>query len=255
VTATIDGPQSLLSVLRAIADNEDVLNAQMGVGIVLRTGIVQSSLPTVTIAMDGESSMGGPMIFDHAKGDLLLPEDSMLTAGDTVVMAPLSKRRWVVLFKTRRGGETSYRARFGLNNDRSGGEFAGMEVIQDPATGLVTINLVGGTTNVTGGITNVEGGITNVGGGEVTNITGDHVLVNGGAPGGGAHEEFVPANGATDLTLSQSASLLYIVSRSGIIQSADDGHYSLGPPQNKKITFTDAFNGTERVVVVYARAA
>jgi hypothetical protein len=150
VTATIDGPQSFLNMLRAIADNEDVLNAQMGVGIVLRTGIVLTSLPEVTIAMDGESSMGGPMVFDHAKGDLLLPEDSMLTAGDTVVMAPLSKRKWVVLFKTRKTNESVYRARFGLNNDRSGGEFAGLEVIQDPVTGEVTINLVGGTTNVNG---------------------------------------------------------------------------------------------------------
>jgi hypothetical protein len=248
MTATIDGPQSLLGVLRAIADNEDILNAQMGVGIVLRTGIVLTSMPEVTVAMDGESSMGGPMVFNEAKGDLLVPEDSMLTAGDTVVMAPLSKRKWVILFKTRRGNETIYRARYGLNNDRNGGEFAGLEVIQDPTTGTVTINLVGGTTNV-------EGGITNIGGGEITNIEGDHVLINGGAPGGGSHEEFLPANGATNVTLSTSASLLYVVSRSGIIQSANDGHYSLGPPQNTRVTFSDAFDGTERVVVVYARAA
>jgi hypothetical protein len=157
MTATIDGPQKLLDVLRTIADNEDKLNALTGVGLVLRTGIVMSSLPEVTVAMDGESSLGGPMIFEEAKGDLLVPEDLMLTRGDTIVMAPLSKRRWVVMFKTRTSPEEMYRARYGLNNDRTGGDFAGLEVIQDPVTGEVTINLVGGTTNVNGSDVLVNG--------------------------------------------------------------------------------------------------
>lgn len=148
--STIDGPQRLLDIIRSVADNEDKLNALSGTGLVLRTGVVMTSLPEVTIAMDGESSMGGPMVFEEARGDLLVPENMILTKGDTVIMAPLSKRRWVVMFKTRTSQEQIYRARFGLNNDRSGGDFAGLEVIQDPNTGEVTINLVGGTTNVNG---------------------------------------------------------------------------------------------------------
>jgi hypothetical protein len=80
---TLDGPQKLLDVLRTIADNEDKLNALTGTGLVLRTGVVLTSLPEITIAMDGESSLGGPMVFDHSKGDLLIPEDLFLT-GDTV---------------------------------------------------------------------------------------------------------------------------------------------------------------------------
>lgn len=139
------------------------MNALTGTGLVLKSGVVLSSLPEITISMDGETSMGGPMIFDHAKGDLLIPEDLFLTKGDTVVLAPLSKRRWVILFKTRVSDDQIYRARYGLNKDRDGGDFAGLEVIEDPATGLVTINLVGGTTNVDG---------------THTNINGDHVFVN-----------------------------------------------------------------------------
>jgi hypothetical protein len=154
---TLDGPQKLLDVLRVIADNEDKLNALTGTGLVLRTGVVLTPLPELTISMDGETSMGGPMIFDHSKGDLLIPEDLFLTTGDTVVLAPISKRRWVILFKTRTTNEQIYRARYGLNNDRAGGAFAGLEVIEDPVTGQVTINLVGGITNVSGGTTNVNG--------------------------------------------------------------------------------------------------
>lgn len=155
---TLDGPQKLLDVLRVIADTEDKLNALTGTGLVLKTGVVLSSLPEITIAMDGESSMGGPMVFDESKGDLLVPEDLFLTKGDTVVMAPLSKRKWTVMFKTRTSESQIYRARFGINKDReAGGDFAGLEVIEDPVTHLVTINLVGGTTNVIGNTTNVNG--------------------------------------------------------------------------------------------------
>lgn len=160
---TLDGPQKLLDVLRTIADNEDKLNALTGTGLVLKTGVVLTSLPEITIAMDGESSLGGPMIFDESKGDLLVPEDLMLTKGDTVVMAPLSKRKWTIMFKTRTSESQIYRARYGLNRDRDGGAFAGLEVIVDPVTGAATINLVGGTTNVSGG---------------QTNVNGDHVFVN-----------------------------------------------------------------------------
>ena len=156
--ATIDGPQKLLDVLRVISDNEDKLNALAGVGVVLRTGVVLTSLPDISISMDGESSLGGPMIFSEAKGDLLVPEDILLTRGDTVVMAPLSKRRWSIMFKTRTTGSEIYRARLGLNRDRDGGDFAGLEVVMDPATGEVTVNVVGATTNITADITNIGGG-------------------------------------------------------------------------------------------------
>jgi len=179
---TMDGPQKFLTLLRNIADQEDKMNALTGTGLVLRTGVVLSALPEITISMDGESSMGGPMIFDHSKGDLLIPEDLFITKGDTVVMAPLSKRRWVILFKTRTTDEQIYRARFGLNNDRAGGEFAGLEVIEDPVTGKVTINLVGGITNVVGGTTNVNGDNVFVNNSEIA----DDVIVGPPGPAGPA---------------------------------------------------------------------
>jgi hypothetical protein len=328
---TIDGPQKLLDVLRNIADNEDKLNALAGTGLVLRTGIVLSSLPEITVAMDGESSLGGPMIFAEHKGDLLVPEDLMLTKGDTVVMAPLSKRKWVIMFKTRTTNEQIYRARYGINKDRDGGDFAGLEVIMDPVTHAVTINLVGGTTNVNGdnvfvnnseiaedvivgpqgpagppgpagpvgpgstvpgppGVTGPAGPQGNPG---PTGLKGDPgatgpqglegqrgyegmpgpigpkgdtgpagpqgspgpqgAMGETGATTTGAHEEFVPANGATVVTLSTQATLLLMVSRGGVIQSYVNGDYALTGGGNT-VTFTDPFNGSERVIISYGAA-
>lgn len=63
-----------------------------------------------------------------------------------------------------------------------------------------------------------------------------------------AHEEFLPANGATTISLSQAAERVLIVARSGILQSATDGHYALA---GQTLTFSDSFDGTERVVVAY----
>jgi hypothetical protein len=325
MSPTIDGPQKLLDVLRVIADTEDKLNAQTGVGLVLRTGVVQTSLPEITIAMDGESSLGGPMIFNEAKGDLLIPEDLMLTQGDTVVLAPLSKRKWVILFKTRLDKPTIYRARYGLNSDRNGGEFAGLEVIQDPITGVITVNLVGGTTNVNGdnvfvnnsgiaedvivgppgpsgpagppgprGPTGADStapgpagpagpqgnpGPTGLGGpkgdtgpqgpiglGGPTGPQGIPGPVGATGPAGaqgpqgvmgatgatstGAHEEFIPVAGSTVVTLSTTAIMLLMVARGGVIQSYVNGDYSLTGGGNT-VTFTDAFDGSERVIISY----
>src|SRR5580765_5887874 len=296
---TMDGPQKFLTLLRNIADQEDKMNALTGTGLVLRTGVVLSALPEITISMDGESSMGGPMIFDHSKGDLLIPEDLFITKGDTVVMAPLSKRRWVILFKTRTTDEQIYRARFGLNNDRAGGEFAGLEVIEDPVTGKVTINLVGGITNVSGGTTNVNGDNVFVNNSEIAqdvivgppgpagpagpagaagppgaNSTvpgpagpagpqgspgpkGDPgpqgVMGTPGATSTGAHEEFVPLAGATSVNLSTPAIILLFVSRGGVVQSFVDGNYSLTNNGNT-VTFSEPFNGTERVIISYGAA-
>ena len=132
--------------------------------------------------MDGESSLGGPMIFEEAKGDLLVPEDLMLTKGDTVVLAPLSKRKWTIMFKTRTTQSQIYRARYGLNRDRDGGDFAGLEVVMDPVTGAVTINLVGGTTNVEGTHTNINGDHVFVNNSEIA----DDVIVGPPGPGGPA---------------------------------------------------------------------
>lgn len=335
---TIDGPQRLLDVLRNIADNEDKLNALAGTGLVLRTGIVLTSLPEVTVAMDGESSMGGPMIFAEHKGDLLVPEDLLLTKGDTVVMAPLSKRKWVIMFKTRTTNEQIYRARYGLNRDRDGGAFAGLEVTMDPVTGEVAINLVGGTTNVSGGTTNINGDNVFVNNSEIaedvivgpqgpegppgpagpvgpgstvpgpagttgpagpqgnpgsTGLKGDPGTIGpqgvpgergyegtpgppgadgpAGAPGPagpqgapgpqgamgetgatttGAHEEFVPADGATVINLSTTAVVLLMVARGGVIQSSVNGDYAL-TDGGDTVTFSDPFDGSERVVVSY----
>src|SRR5215470_11012813 len=98
---TLDGPTRFLQLLRLIADDEDKLNSMMGVGLVLRTGRVLTGPPNVTVAMDGETSMGGPMVFDDTKGDLLVPYDFLLAPNDLVVLAPMSKRRWSIVQKIR----------------------------------------------------------------------------------------------------------------------------------------------------------
>lgn len=355
MTSTIDGPQRLLDIFRSIADSEDKLNALTGTGLVLRTGIVMTSLPEITVAMDGESSMGGPMIFEEAKGDLMVPEDLFLTRGDTVVMAPLSKRRWVIMFKTRTAQDQIYRARYGINRDRDGGDFAGLEIVMDPITGEVTVNIVGATTNIgggdvfvndsqiaedvivgpqgpagpagpagpTGAASTVPGpaGATGPAGspgspgptGErgdtgaqgpagpdgprgyegvqgpqgvkgdpgpqgligpigpqgqqgITGPTGakgdagpqgssgpQGVMGEVGATTTGAHEEFVPTNGQTVITLSTQAVLILTVARGGVVQSAVAGDYTLTGGGNT-VTFSDPFNGTERVIISYGAA-
>jgi len=67
-------------------------------------------------------------------------------------------------------------------------------------------------------------------------------------PNAGYHEEFLPANAATTVALANPVTLIMTVARSGIIQSQADGNYSLS---GQTLTFTDAFDGTERVVVAY----
>jgi hypothetical protein len=62
-------------------------------------------------------------------------------------------------------------------------------------------------------------------------------------------EEFLPANAATTVTLSRTPTALLVVARDGVTQSLTDGHYSLA---GAVVTFTDAFNGAERVVITYA---
>lgn len=63
-----------------------------------------------------------------------------------------------------------------------------------------------------------------------------------------AHEEFLPANAATTVTVAQTLVRVITVSRAGVIQSQTDGHYSVS---GSVITFTTPFNGSERVVVAY----
>jgi|SRR5262245_30938685 len=65
-------------------------------------------------------------------------------------------------------------------------------------------------------------------------------------------QEFLPANGATTVTVSGPISALGIVARAGVVQSLTDGHYSRA---GSVITFSDAFDGTERVIVTYAGPA
>jgi hypothetical protein len=59
----------------------------------------------------------------------------------------------------------------------------------------------------------------------------------------------MPINGATTVTLSQVPLAILIVSRAGVVQSAVDGNYTLA---GSVITFTDALNGSERVIVDYS---
>jgi hypothetical protein len=68
-------------------------------------------------------------------------------------------------------------------------------------------------------------------------------------PSSSVHEEFLPSNGATTVTLGQPPNWILMIARAGVVQSQTDGNYSLS---GSVITFTDAFNGAERVIVDYA---
>lgn len=68
-------------------------------------------------------------------------------------------------------------------------------------------------------------------------------------PSSSVHEEFMPGNGVTTVTLSQTPNWILMCARSGVVQSLADGNYSLA---GNVITFSDAFDGTERVIVDYA---
>jgi len=68
-------------------------------------------------------------------------------------------------------------------------------------------------------------------------------------PSSSVHEEFLPSNGATTITLGQPPNWILMLSRGGVVQSAADGHYTLA---GSVITLSSAANGTERVVVDYA---
>ena len=67
-----------------------------------------------------------------------------------------------------------------------------------------------------------------------------------------ASEEFTPAAAATTVTLSQTPLAVLLVSRDGVIQSAGPGHYSVAAAV---VTFTQAFLGTERVIVLFTYQA
>lgn len=64
-----------------------------------------------------------------------------------------------------------------------------------------------------------------------------------------AHEEFAPASSATTVTLAHTPLVVLHVSRNGVVQSVAAGNYSVS---GATLTFTTAFDGTDRVVVSYA---
>lgn len=74
-----------------------------------------------------------------------------------------------------------------------------------------------------------------------------------GASGSGAglHEEFLPANGATFVDLAETPDTVLTVARAGVIQSLVDGDYTVA---GNRVTFADALNGAQRVVVAYSTA-
>lgn len=63
------------------------------------------------------------------------------------------------------------------------------------------------------------------------------------------HEEFLPVDLATTVTLANTALAVLLVSRGGVIQSEVDLNYVLAVDT---LTFATAFDGTERVVVLYS---
>ena len=69
-----------------------------------------------------------------------------------------------------------------------------------------------------------------------------------GGAGGAIHEEFLPGSGATFVDLSQIPQTLLTVARAGVVQSADEGDYTLS---GQRVTFADALTGTQRIVIAY----
>jgi Collagen triple helix repeat (20 copies) len=67
--------------------------------------------------------------------------------------------------------------------------------------------------------------------------------------GAGIHEEFLPTNGATFVDLAETPDTVLTVARAGVIQSLTDGDYTVA---GNRITFADALNGAQRVVVAYS---
>lgn len=65
------------------------------------------------------------------------------------------------------------------------------------------------------------------------------------------HEEFLPANLATTITLAVVPDIVFAVSRNGNTQSVAAGNYSI---VGAVLTFTDAFNGSDRIVISYIQA-
>jgi hypothetical protein len=70
----------------------------------------------------------------------------------------------------------------------------------------------------------------------------------GGSVANGYHEEFVPSNGATYVTLANTPATVMMVSRNGLVQSVMAGHYSLS---GTRLTFAAPFTGSDQVVVSY----
>jgi hypothetical protein len=149
---TLDGAQKFLDMIRNVAGESDVMNALMGVGLVVKTGVIMTDPPDITISMDGMTSLGGQFILSESLGDLLVPEDLRLTSGDTVMLIPVSKRQWAVLCKTRNGITPVHVARYGVNRDRLEGDFAGLEITVDPETGDSSLLIQADTLTIVGNI-------------------------------------------------------------------------------------------------------
>jgi hypothetical protein len=73
-------------------------------------------------------------------------------------------------------------------------------------------------------------------------------LGTGGGEMAADTEEFLPANAATTVVLSRLPTDVLLVTRDGLAQSTTSGHYTVA---GSTLTFTDAFNGSEQVLVTY----
>jgi hypothetical protein len=83
-------------------------------------------------------------------------------------------------------------------------------------------------------------------------ISVDYVAGGSAAPQAAVTEEFKPVAAATTVTLSKTPADVILVTRDGAVQSLTDAHYSFA---GSVVTFTDAFNGSERVLVTYVVGA
>jgi hypothetical protein len=82
----------------------------------------------------------------------------------------------------------------------------------------------------------------------VSYLTGQAGSQGPPGPNTGFHDEFVPTAGATSVSLTQQPSTLLVVARGSVVQSSAAGDYSL---VGNNLSFTDAFDGVERLVVSY----
>jgi hypothetical protein len=139
--------------------DKDVTNAQQGIGMMGMLGTVIAGAPDIQIQMQKIITISDELpILSQANGDLIIPGDLRITAGDTVGLIPFKSARlrfWVMGVTRDPTLQPINETRLGYNGDRNVSDptakFAGIKVNvpdgDDGSTSTVTIQ--GQTINIT----------------------------------------------------------------------------------------------------------